>query len=213
MGVAGGNDCSRANKNIYWFMRLQDTVGKLLDTQLTWLQLIAGTRIPVLQDCRALPYLPSGWITSLRDKLRRYNITIERSKSWVPQIQRENDRCIMEYVIHHLPSWMWAPINLCRLYLQAITITDITTFDGTTIPREVYIVKEPYRQSQLQFPLPTKPTKEQRGHWQYFIRYITNQNLKLNVPLKSWRKKPYQVFPYILDVQTKMIHKKKKRKE
>ena len=194
-------------------MRLQDTVGKLLGTQVTWLQLIAGTKIPVLQDSRTLPYLPIGWITSLRDKLQNYDITIEISNYWVPQIQRENDKCIMEYVIHHLPRWMWASINLCRLYMQAITITDITTFDGTTIPKEVYLVKAPYRQSQLNFPLPTKPTREQRSHWQYFIRYITNQNLELHVPLKSWRQTPHQVFPYILDVRTKMIHKKKRRKE
>ena len=147
-------------------LRLGDKVGKLLTIQLTWLQLIAGIETPILEETKQLRFLPNIWLTKLRDKLRKLNITIELGQCWKPEKQRENDYCIMEYVMRYLPERMWNSINLCRLYLQAVTMADITTFDGTVIPKIVYEVRKPYRQSRLKFPVPTRPSKEDRKPWQ-----------------------------------------------
>ena len=164
-------------------LRLGDKVGKLLMIQLTWLQLIAGIETPILEETKQLQFLPKVWLTKLREKLRKLNITIELGQCWKPEKQRENDYCIMEYVMRYLPERMWNSINLCRLYLQAVTMADITTFDGTVIPKTVCEVQKPYRQSRLKFPVPIRPSKEDRKPWQYFIRHRTNKKLVLHTPL------------------------------
>ena len=199
-------------KLIVGSLRLGDTVGKLLSIQLTWIQLIAGIETPILDEKKSLKYVPTGWITTLRDKLRPLKIDIEIENVWVPRIQRENDWCIMEYVQKSLPELMWNSINLCRLYLQAVTLVDITTFDGTTVALEVYEVKKAYRDSRLKFPISTRPRKEDRNQWIYFLCHLINSWRELYVPLGKWLQVPYQIFPYVLDPRTKIVYKKKRQR-
>ena len=116
----------------------------------------------------------------------------------------------MEYVQKSLPELMWNSINLCRLYLQAVTLVDITTFDGTTVALEVYEVKKAYRDSRLKFPISTRPRKEDRNQWIYFLCHLINSWRELYVPLGKWLQVPYQIFPYVLDPRTKIVYKKKK---
>lgn len=48
---------------------------------------------------------------------------------------RENDASIMKtpYDLGKFEDWQLKKINRCRIYLQAITISDISTACGTTI--------------------------------------------------------------------------------
>lgn len=62
-------------------------------------------------------------------------------------------------IFHHLvPSWAWGGINRCRLYLQATTIADLTTVDGTYIPKTIREVKGCLRETTLIFPCQQKPS-------------------------------------------------------
>ena len=80
------------------------------------------------------------------------NIKLKIEGLWTPRAQRKHDTIIMDYVVQNLPAWTWDPINTCRLYLQAITFSDITSFDGKWIQREIYQVMSPIRKSWLQYP-------------------------------------------------------------
>ena len=77
-------------------LRLQDTVGRILDIQLKWLQLFSGISTPVLEYEKSIPYLPPGWITALHHKLVHYDIKVKVSDPWIPELQRKEDHVIMD---------------------------------------------------------------------------------------------------------------------
>ena len=193
-------------------LRLQDTVGRIFEIQLKWLQLVSGLSTPVLEHKHVLSYLPSGWITALHHKLVHYNIQIRMTGVWIPEQQRDCDQVIMDFVTHKLPEWMWGPINKCRLYLEATTLTDITSFDGRYIPRQIYLVKDKLRQTTLRFPRTQRPSKTDQKQWQYFIRYITKDTLELLTPLTAWKRTPYQKYSYVWTPDTNLIYRQQQDK-
>ena len=90
----------------------------------------------------------------------------------------------MDYVRAKLPQSYWGPINQCRLFLTAVTLSDIVTFDGTEIPQEIYDGKGSYRKSTIVFPKQKRPPKASWECWKYYVRWITGDDTKkLLVPL------------------------------
>ena len=118
-------------------IRLQDMVGKMLQFQITWLQLFAGTGECFLQSNTEVSYLPKGWIMNLHQQLVAYDIKVSIGDGWCPTVQRTEDRVIMDVVQEKFPKWTWAGINSCRLFLKATTIADIATLGGTYIPEHI----------------------------------------------------------------------------
>ena len=143
-------------KLIIGSIRLQDTVGKLIIIQLRWMQLIAGTSVPIMEETKKIPYLQNCWLTAVHNKLVNTNIKIKVADKWYPKPRRENDRVIMDYVIKYIPEHHWKEINQCRLYLKAITFSDLTTMDGTAIPANVYGVTRETRHPRLDYPTQKK---------------------------------------------------------
>ena len=140
------------NKFLIGSIRLQDVVGQLLLIQVSWMQLYTGISIPILEYNKKLDYLPPGWIMNLHEYLVDSNVQIELFGGWVPSKQREEDEIIMDYVLHHTPSWMWSAINRCRLFLRVTTLADLTTIDGKQIPSRIRKVMKAIRKNNLRFP-------------------------------------------------------------
>ena len=66
---------------------------------LSWVQLVAGIGKPILQDTTTpLFYVESKWFASLRTFLNHIQATIMLDNPFVPNLQRENDRHIMDIV-------------------------------------------------------------------------------------------------------------------
>ena len=116
---------------------LASMTGKFFTSSLEQAQLEAGTGMPLLEA----PFLlygdyttPNCWVRSLWEFLSKHNIKL-RGAATVPQLQRLNNRFLMEIVIA-LPGVNRNEIksfNRCRLYCQALTLADICTSDGTRI--------------------------------------------------------------------------------
>ncbi len=159
-------------------LRLEDTVGKLLQLQLQWIQIAIGLSVPLLENKHNIPYLQKCWVQSLHEKLVETNIQLKIDKQWVPKWRRINDQIIMDYVWKNMPRTYWQGINQCRVYLNAITFSDIATFDGTQIPDSIFQIKEPYRSSWLLFPNQKRPPHKSRKQWffLYSIYRITEGN-------------------------------------
>ena len=92
-------------------IRMQDTVGKLIILQLTWLQIFAGSSVPILQLKSEIPYLPIGWLNTVHHHLVRYGVQVEVWGVWVPKSQRANDRVLMDIAQHKVPSWGWGGLT------------------------------------------------------------------------------------------------------
>ena len=187
-------------------IRLQDTVGRMLELQLTWIQLFVGTSVPFLEANRPFPYLPDGWLHNLQNYLLMNEITVEIYNTWVPRKQRSDDRVLMDIVMKHIPSGAWKGINNCRLFLQATTVADITTLDGRYVPSMVRKVQAPLRTQTLIFPFQKRPSKTDRAHWNLFLDVIS-QNGHLYLPLGAWLRHPDQRSEFMYCKESDAIYK------
>lgn len=61
----------------------------MLEIQLTWLQMFAGTSVPVLESATVIPYLPPGWLQNIHNMLVNTGMSIEISSGWRPMPQRQ----------------------------------------------------------------------------------------------------------------------------
>ena len=147
----------------------QDIVGKIFLIQLSWLQLLSGRKKPLLEINTPIGYLPKCWLQNMQCLLAIEGIGITIDGVWTPKEQRENNTIIMDYVWKHLPEWKWESINRCRIYLKAVSFTDIVTFDGKWVSREIYQVKQPQRKSRLMYPKQKRPTTSDIRYRQHFI--------------------------------------------
>ncbi len=188
-------------------LRLNDIIGKLVRIQLEWIQLHAGLGTPLLETGKVLDYIPAGWIANLHRLLVYADLTVKIDNVWCVKPRRTNDRIIMEYVQDHLPEWTWGSINKCRIYLQAVVISDLVDIPGKTISPGVYQVAGRFRHSRLAFPSQATPTDKDIDSWQYFIQHITEEGKTLNTPLGGWIKNPYQKYLYVMDLKTKLVYK------
>ena len=136
--------------------RIQDKTGKLLIIGLSYLQLLSGSGIFVLNLSYTTSgsWLEQGWLTSLWEfttyaKLRFHTAAI----FWTPKLQRENDFFLMDFFTTLTKnSSILKALNHCRLYLQVLLVSDIATADGHQLLPEVKSGSIPDRISSLKWP-------------------------------------------------------------
>ena len=112
--------------------RMESPLGKTMQINLDWVQLISGTQRPVFDDPRKLHHIEGEWFKSIQDFLRSINGQIKQTSGWRPQLERVNDHCLMDVLSTPSKTDM-IRINRCRIFLQATTLSDITNADGTRI--------------------------------------------------------------------------------
>ena len=116
--------------------RTKSTAGKLLQIAVAWFQQQAGVSFSILQDVTTdLPHLESKWIASLRKFLADIGMKFHLDETAIPKLQRQYDVHIMDVI---LQSKLYKPaeirrLNYCRLYLKAVTLSDIASVDGLTM--------------------------------------------------------------------------------
>ena len=188
-------------------IRLQDKLGAMFIIQLTWLQLFAGIGVPILEHDSLIPYLPEGWLTNVFTHLVTLGVKVQLSSGWLPTLQRQNDRILMDIVHSQIPVWAWEGINRCRLFLQATTLADLVTLDGTYIPQQIITVTSKLRDNNLLFPIQKKPHRTDIIQWQYFMNSLS-ENGKLYIPLGKWIRSPDQKFQYVRESMNQTVYKR-----
>ena len=171
--------------------RQDSTAGKLLKCTLAWLQLSVGVSYSVLDDPHSLlPHMESKWIASLRSFLAQVKASIILDEPQVPEIQREHDAHIMDLVLR---SEKFKPhevrkINYCRLFLQAVTISDITTTSGNCLD-PVKLTGSPSITSSLtrwHTINQDRPSESEWSLWRRANRIWSHGNGTLIQPLGRW---------------------------
>ena len=111
--------------------------GKALRIAMSWAQMHTGVGWPILQDVSTnLPQFDeSHWLRSLRLFLRSIQGQLRLDNPYIPSLQREHDSYIMDHVLQskQFTNKQIQSINYCRLYLQAVTVSDITNASGNRI--------------------------------------------------------------------------------
>jgi hypothetical protein len=113
--------------------RNQSSVGKLLKCAVAWAQLAVGTSYSIMERVdHSLPHLESKWLASLRTFLASISASLLLDDPCIPPLQREHDQYLMDLI---LQSTRFTPqevrrLNYCRLYLQVVTLADISKPNG-----------------------------------------------------------------------------------
>ena len=139
---------------------------------LKYTQLEAGVSFNLLEHTSSIiPYLTPTWITSVRQFLYQHNITVNISDTLRLRLSNQHDCCIMDSkALKRYTPGQQRDINLVRLYLQVLTLSDISTPDGDQI-HEQYLQGNRLEGQKIRthWPRQSDPTSHQRRLWRKFI--------------------------------------------
>jgi hypothetical protein len=111
-------------------------VGKLPQIALRWFQVQTRVSYPILQQVSSpLPQLEFKWIASLRAFLHSIGASIWVDNSGTSKLQRIHMVVLMDVIQSSacFSDREICQLNYCRLYLKAVTMSDITTVSGTSL--------------------------------------------------------------------------------
>jgi hypothetical protein len=94
--------------------RIKSPLGDIMSINLDWVQLIAGIQQPIFEDTKSLYHLEGEWFISIREFLQATEWQIKMRNRWTPQLEREEDRCIMD-VIQATSIKHGRKISRCRI--------------------------------------------------------------------------------------------------
>jgi hypothetical protein len=171
--------------------RSPDTVaGKLLRITIAWAQFCVGTSTPLLSEtATALPHLEAEWLNSLRQYLCDVEGSIAVEQAYVVEPQRERDEFLMDLA---LSSGRFKPkqlcrVNYCRMYLNVLHVSDVTTANGKAILPGMYS-GEAGRVQTTNKVNQAKPDAKAWRQWRKLLHMlvIRPNNLTLRKPLGNW---------------------------
>ena len=158
--------------------------GKLLLVSIKYTQIEAGIPDPILERPDIyVSYITPTWITSLRQFLYTHNITITLTDTLRIIYSGKEDQCIMasDSIRRYTPQQQ-RDINLVRLHLQAITLSDLSESDGKTIRRQALRgYREDSQKLRDNWPRQDQLTASQRRLW---TRYISSNFLRYD---RHWK--------------------------
>ena len=161
-----------------------DSVGNLILTALQCLQLKAGCSFHILEHPNEyLPYITSCWLTSIRDFLAQHKIVLNVTEAWLTLMSHINDRHLMDDFcsLGIFNNDQLYDVNLCRLYLQVMTLSDITMVQETWSPMR------PSRPSIS--PIDTQSfTGQDNWCWQWHNAICGNEHSRWHTPCLDKKK-------------------------
>ena len=147
--------------------------GKLLLISLKYTQIEAGIPEQLLEkpNIHVSYYITSTWLTLLRQFLYTHNITITLTDTLRIVYSGTSDQCIMNIAfLSQYTNQQQRDINLARLYLQAITLSDISDPNGKTIhTMAINGHCEEHHRLRMNWPRQDAITLSQRKLWKSYI--------------------------------------------
>ncbi len=146
-------------------------------------------------------------MTSLWAFTTAAQLTYVYTNQWLPSAPREHDKFLMDYFnTCQFASKTMESLNRCRIFLRAITLSDITTADGSRLLLGIKSNRHTQgRRSRLDWPQQDKPSKRD---WTLWSEALTNleTNDKLSQPLGKWVAPTHQIWEYFLSPQTLEVY-------
>ena len=171
--------------------RQNSEAGKLLKCVVAWAQYTTGMATPILETpAVALPHLEAKWLKSLRQYLRDTNAAIQVDSTGQPQLERKHDGYIMECIVQsqQFSEKEIVRLNYCRLFLNAVTISDLTSTRGDRLDPGK-LVGQPSLDSTTSKWLDVLQDKPSATEWELWTRanrLWSDEEGKLYQPLGRW---------------------------
>jgi hypothetical protein len=164
-------------------LRVKDRTGNLIHIDLSYIQLLSGSGTFVMnQDPSKYNWIEPGWLHSLWVFTSQISLTFYYPDQWLPSQARKNDKFLMELFMKlQSNNKDMETLNRCRLFLQVITLSDITNAEGDRIIKEAKkgwpIASRP---SSLLWPNQGPPSQANWKVWRHYISLL-EVNRKLPV--------------------------------
>ena len=169
--------------------RTDTMISDTLKATLAWAQLSAGLEEPILEfPGIPIPYLEGRLFKSMRASLVLCNGSIEVDNAFVPAKQREHD----EYIMKIASEWdkispkQLSTINYCRLYLQAVTTSDLALPCGRKLDKAFFKGDRSVTSSSTKW-LHVNQDRPHGKAWRLWTKFMTHVSQRLNnKPLGNW---------------------------
>lgn len=189
-------------EHIKWLIsifRYPRQITSLMQIYLRYQQLEAGISEYILKSKHPLTYLTTTWVTHTIEFLQLHNIQVDITIAWLPPVQRENDRYIMDLILEDsYTEKELEHLNKCRLYLQVYLLSDVYTADGKALELWVISFSDIRRKSKWEWPHTSKPSNYSRYIWKRAIQKIFDSLNKIKHVLGEWYRPSHQVWPPML---------------
>jgi hypothetical protein len=120
--------------------RTQTDASRLLRISVSWIQLHLGIGYCCFSKTKTLlPHMPGRWLKLLRLFLSHIDGSLELDTSFIPPKKRAGDSYLMDLVLQSddYSDLEIQRINYCRMYLNAITLSDLCLANGATLDRDM----------------------------------------------------------------------------
>jgi hypothetical protein len=189
-------------------LKLADETGQLIRISLSHLQIHIGSVTPVLRLAFA-PYakwIDNSWLTSICKHATLLSIEIEIGDQWIPTGSRVHDAMIMDMVLQYnfSPNSL-RQINMCRLYLQVLAISDIVSADGfSLLPMAVKGERDSHRVGKLHWLQQQCPPDAVWAPWNLFLYHVSTRG-RLHQSLGDWIVTPHQQWEWYTHLRLQSI--------
>ena len=186
--------------------RKQDKIAKLLAISLQYAQLEYGTGECILNSSEFHEDdIKDTWVKSVAVFLQYCSSSIDLPSKIIFYKQRKNDEFIMNTDKADLLKSAYQEINDCRIWLRAMTISDITTQDGIKIEkwalRGLKQCPSVYKWQDI-----TYPSSKAWKSWRRFISRTYMLDNQLMQPMQEWLNvKPHIRHQHIYNPTTRKI--------
>ncbi len=109
----------------------------------------AGPAYPLLiEPTPLLNYLTPCWIISIRNFLRKNQIQVTLTDSWIFRLPRKNNKFLMDIFRESktFSNQERRQLNIVRIYLQVATVSDISTAVGNHITEKAFQASRNFHQ-------------------------------------------------------------------
>jgi exonuclease III len=166
-------------------------ISKMLRIAVSWFQLTVGSSTPILENTRmVLPHLESKWIGSLRTFLAKIQGSLRLDATYVQPKQRVQDEYIMDRVMESgkFTEAEIRRINYCRIYLRAVTVSDIASIAGDRLDMHKIRGSPSVESSasRLEWPRQDKPAPREWSLWKSANTLWSTVSGQLLTPLGQW---------------------------
>ena len=141
-------------------------------------------------------WVDKSWIVALWTGLRTINGGLE-TNFWTQRKSRKYDKHLMNiFLSWHIQKKELQLLNMCRLYLQVLTLSDIVTYNGKKGQNE-YMECTHTRRSMLKWPRQPMPPPKVINSWKRAMIRLCDEENNLTNPLGCWIAPTYQVWRYM----------------
>ena len=88
--------CASKLQTLVTHIRANSELGKLLITNINWIQLTSGQSEHFFLPQNNISYIPENWFTHIKEFINTIGVQIQTTLFWIPHKARLHDQCIME---------------------------------------------------------------------------------------------------------------------